>query len=62
VTYTQRFEQCVLESLVGTSVEDVSRQLGVSAEMVEDILEHQLVSSQPLAAAWVSDWEREGRW
>jgi transposase len=41
-TYTFRFEQYVLESLIGTSVEEVARRLGVSAEMIEDILEHQL--------------------
>ncbi len=50
VTYTQRFEQCVLESLVGTSVEDVARQLGVSAEMVEDILTHQLQQQREIPA------------
>ena len=42
VTYTRRFEQFVLESLVGSCVEDVARRLSVSAEMVEGILEHQL--------------------
>ena len=42
VTYTFRFEQFVLEQLVGASVEDVARRLSISAEMVEYILEHQL--------------------
>jgi transposase len=39
VTYTYRFEQYVLESLVGSSVEEVAQRLAVSAEMVEQILE-----------------------
>jgi transposase len=40
VTYTYRFEQYVLEQLVGSSVEDVARRLSISAETVEYILEH----------------------
>jgi transposase len=51
VTYTHRFEQYVLESLVGSSVEDVARRLSVSAEMVEDILEHQLKEDREIPAA-----------
>jgi transposase len=51
VTYTYRFEQCVLESLVGSSVEDVARRLSVSAEMVEAILEHQLEQDREIPAA-----------
>jgi transposase len=50
VTYTGRFEQYVLESLVGSSVEDVARRLSVSAEMVEGILEHQLEEERPIPA------------
>lgn len=50
VTYTLRFEQCVLESLVGSSVEDVARRLSVSAEMVEGILEHQLTNEREVPA------------
>jgi len=42
VTYTLRFEQYVMEQLVGSSVEDVARRLSISAETVEYILEHQL--------------------
>lgn len=42
VTYTYRFEQYVMESLVGSSVEDVAQRLGISAEMVEQILQRQL--------------------
>jgi len=53
VTYTHRFEQFVLESLVGTSAEEVARRLGVSAEMVEDILEHQLQHEHQIPAAAV---------
>jgi transposase len=41
VTYTYRLEQFVLEQLVGSSVAEVARRLGVSAETVEYILEHQ---------------------
>jgi transposase len=48
VTYTLRFEQYVLESLVGCSVEDVARKLGVSAETVENILEHHLESQRAI--------------
>lgn len=46
VTYTYRFEEVVLQHLVGSSVEDVARRLAVSAEMVEQILEMRL-TSQP---------------
>lgn len=42
VTYTYRFEQHVMESLIGSSVEDVARRLGISAETVENILEENL--------------------
>jgi transposase len=50
VTYSYRFEQYVLESLVGSSVEDVARRLGVSAEMVEQILTWQLESHRGIPA------------
>jgi transposase len=46
VTYTYRFEEWVLKHLVGSSVEDVARRLGISAEMVEQILQARL-TSQP---------------
>jgi transposase len=42
VTYTYRFEELVLKHLVGSSVEDVARRLGISAEMVEQILQARL--------------------
>jgi transposase len=48
VTYTSRFEQWVLEQLVGASVEEVARRLGVSAEMIEDILEYQLAAEREI--------------
>jgi transposase len=48
VTYTLRFEQWVLEQVVGASIEEVARRLGVSAEMIEDILEHQLAAEREI--------------
>jgi transposase len=50
VTYTYRFEQCALEQVVESSVEEVARRLGVSAEMIEDILEHQLSGEREIGA------------
>ncbi len=49
VTYTYRFEQFVLEQLVGTSVEEVARRLGISAETVERILEWRLTSERAIS-------------
>lgn len=46
VSYTFRFEQFVVEQLVGASVEDVARRLGISAETVERILEWQLAAER----------------
>lgn len=46
VTYTLRFEQHVVEQLVGASVEDVARRLGISAETVERIAEWQLADER----------------
>jgi transposase len=43
VSYTYRFEQFVLRSLIGSSAEEVARRLGISAETVERIVEYQLV-------------------
>jgi transposase len=48
--YTYRFEEQVLELLVGLSVEEVARRLGVSAEMVEGILEHRLSAERTVPA------------
>ena len=42
VSYTYRFEQYVLRSLIGSTAEDVARRLGISAETVERIVEYQL--------------------
>jgi transposase len=42
VSYTYRFEQFVLRSLIGSTAEDVARRLGISAETVERIVEYQL--------------------
>jgi transposase len=49
VMYTYRFEQCVLEQLVGSSVEDVARRLSISAETVEHILELQLAAERTIS-------------
>ena len=48
VTYTSRFEQSVLEQSVGASVEEVARRLGVSAEMIEGIVEYQLAGEREI--------------
>jgi transposase len=42
VSYTYRFEQFVLRSLIGSTSEEVARRLGISAETVERIVENQL--------------------
>src|SRR5687767_15341820 len=39
-----------MESLVGSSVEDVARRLSISAETVENILEQQLASQRAIPA------------
>jgi len=46
--YTYRFEEQVLALLVGLSVEEVARRLGVSAELVEGILEHRLQAERTI--------------
>ncbi len=46
VSYTYRFEQHVLAALIGSSVEEVGRRLGISAEMVELIVRNQLADSR----------------
>lgn len=46
--YTYRFEEYVLELLVGLSVEEVARRLACSAEMVEGILEHRLTEERAI--------------
>ncbi len=44
--YTFRFEQFVLRSLIGSNAEEVARRLGISAEMVEHIVENQLAEDR----------------
>ena len=39
VSYTYRFQQFVLRSLIGSTAEEVARRLGISAEMVDRIVE-----------------------
>jgi transposase len=46
VSYTYRFEQFVLRSLIGSTAEEVARRLGISAEMVEHIIENQLAEDR----------------
>ena len=40
VSYTYRFEQFVLRSLIGGTAEEVARRLGISAETVDRIVEN----------------------
>jgi transposase len=46
VASTDRFEQFVLRSLIGSTAEDVARRLGISAETVERIVEYQLAEDR----------------
>jgi transposase len=48
VAYTDRFEQFVLRALIGSTAEDVARRLGISAETVERIVEHQLAEDRQI--------------
>lgn len=50
VTYTYRFEEQVLRLLIGSNAEEVGRRLGISAEMVDTIVQHQLDEHTPLDA------------
>jgi transposase len=45
VSYTYRFERHVLSALIGSNIEEVARRLGISAEMVELIVRHQLADA-----------------
>jgi transposase len=45
-SYTFRFEQLVLRSLIGSTAEDVARRLGISAETVEYIIANQLAEDR----------------
>jgi hypothetical protein len=44
--YTFRSEPFVLRSLIGSTAEDLARRLGISAEMVEHIVENQLAEGR----------------
>ena len=46
VSYTYRFEQFVLRSLIGSTAEEVARRLGISAETVDRIVENQLAEDR----------------
>jgi transposase len=46
VSYTYRFEQQVLRLLIGSNEEEVARRLGISAEMVDLIVRHQLADAK----------------
>ena len=46
VTYTYRFEEQVIRLLIGSTEEEVARRLGISAEMVATIVQHQLQDEQ----------------
>jgi transposase len=46
VSYTYRFEQHVLRSLIGSNEEEVARRLGISAETVGLIVRNQLADTQ----------------
>lgn len=48
VTYTYRFEEQVVQMLIGSTEEEVARRLGISAEMVAAILRHRLGDEQPI--------------
>jgi len=45
-SYTYRFEQQVLRLLIGSNEEEVARRLGISAEMVGLIVNHQLADAK----------------
>src|SRR5207248_8792935 len=49
VSYTFRFEQQVLRSLIGSNEEEVARRLGISAETVGLIVRNQLADTQAKA-------------
>ena len=46
VSYTYRFEQQVLRLLIGSNEEEVARRLGISAEMVDLIVHHQVTDAK----------------
>ena len=50
VTVTYRFEEQVVALLVGSTEEEVARRLGISAEMVRQIVNHRLKDEQSIPA------------
>jgi transposase len=50
VTYTYRFEELVLDLLVGSSAEEVAGRLGIAAETVEKIVEYRLAAEREIPA------------
>ena len=48
LSYTYRFEQFVLRSLIGSTAEEVARRLGISAETVDRIVENQLTEDRQI--------------
>ena len=48
VSYTYRFKQFVLRSLIGSTAEEVARRLGISAETVDRIVENQLTEDRQI--------------
>jgi transposase len=48
VTVTYRFEKQVLAMLIGSTEEDVARRLGISAEMVRQIVNHRMKEEQTI--------------
>src|SRR3974390_2881167 len=48
VSYTYRFEQFVLRSLIGSTAAEVARRLGISAETVDRIVENQLTEDRQI--------------
>src|SRR5208283_3373065 len=48
VSYTYRFEQFVLRSLIGSTADEVARRLGISAETVDRIVENQLTEDRQI--------------
>lgn len=51
--YTYRFEELVIRMAIGSTIEDVARRLGVSAEMVESILQTWAADEKQMAPARV---------
>lgn len=46
VTFTFRFEEQVLRMMIGSTEEEVARRLGISAEMIRQIINHRMKDEQ----------------